>query len=195
MRSPAEIKQAISYLKGKGGRTAEEQVKVLESGMTESQVFNTYVVNVGEENKEEALYFAAREAAQYLAGRLTIEELIPEYETIVPVVEELESADTVTLSVEAFNDLLKRLDDQEHRIKQLEKWTGKKRTASRREPAPLPIGTDINKMLNQNQAASHLGVGKNTLKKYANKGLITGYQHGRYVYYAKTDLDNLKKAM
>lgn len=45
MRSPVEINQAISYLKGKGGRTAEEQIKVLEAQMSESQVFNAYVVN------------------------------------------------------------------------------------------------------------------------------------------------------
>ena len=195
MRSPAEINQAISYLKGKGGKAAEEQIKVLEAQMSESQVFNAYVVNVGEANKDEALYFAAREAAQYLSGIIEIEDLIPEYETIVPVpvvTKELK-ADTITVDSKVLNALLQRLDDQEKRIKQLEKWTGKKRTASRREPAPLPIGADINKMLNQRQACAYARIGKNTLKKYADKGFITGYQYGRNVYYAKADLDNLKK--
>ena len=193
MRSPVEINQAISYLKGKGGRTAEEQIKVLEAQMSESQVFNAYVVNVGEESKDEALYFAAREAAQYLSGIIEIEDLIPEYETIVPVVVTELKADTISVDSKVLNALLKRLDDQEKRIKQLEAWTGKKRTASRREPAPLPIGADINKMLNQRQACAYAGIGKNTLKKYADKGFIAGYQHLRNVYYFKADLDNLKK--
>lgn len=196
MRSPAEINQAISYLKGKGGRIAEEQIRVLSKQMTESQVFQTYVVNVGEENKDEALYFATREAAQYLAGKLTIEELIPGYETVVPV-EDVTIAgrvvsDTMTLSLDDFKTLLKRLDDQEQRIRQLEKWTGKKRTAYRRDRDPMPIGVDQKNMLNQRTACTYLGIGKNTIKKYADMGLLSAYQYGRYVYYSKKELERLK---
>lgn len=196
MRSPAEINQAISYLKGKGGRIAEEQIRVLSKQMTESQVFQTYVVNVGEENKDEALYFATREAAQYLAGKLTIEELIPGYETVVPVGDVTIAgrivSDTMTLSLDDFKTLLKRLDDQEQRIRQLEKWTGKKRTAYRRDRDPMPIGVDQKNMLNQRTACTYLGIGKNTIKKYADMGLLNAYQYGRYVYYSKKELERLK---
>jgi len=190
MRSPSEIKQAISYLKGKGGRTAEEQIKVLKANMTESQVFHAYVVNVSEDNKDESLYFAAREAAQYLAGRLTIEELIPEYETVTPVKSGSEQTTGITMSEEAFATLMKRLDEQEKRIRQLESWVNPVR-----EARPLPPGTGINDMYNQAAARKYLGISRDRIKRYIKIGMLKAYLYGRNVYYSKSDVEKLKSEM
>ncbi|MFA6727372.1 MAG: helix-turn-helix domain-containing protein [Prevotella sp.] len=189
MRSSSEINQAISYLKGKGNRIAKEQAKVLAKQMTESQVFEIYVANAGE-NKDEAVYFATREAAQYLSGKITIEELIPDHADITPV--PVEDSNGISMSNEDFKALLARIDALESRVHQLESWTGKKRKAARREPAPMPIGFDKKDMLNQRSACTYLGVSKTTIKKYANMGLLRAYQYGRYVCYLKKEVDKLK---
>jgi len=187
MRSPSEINQAISYLKDKGGQIAAEQIKVISTKMTESQVFKTYVVNVGEENKDEALYFAAREAAQYIAGKLAIEDLIPDYKAIIPVVQDVtEKANTITLSKEEFDTLMKRFDDQEQRILKLEK-----RIKSDREILPKPFAAK--NMINQRQACALLGIGLNVVKRYCKEGLLTPCVYGRNVYYLKKEVEQLKK--
>ncbi len=185
MRSLSEINQTISYLKGKGGRIAEEQIKVISAKMTESQVFQTYVVNVGEENKDEALYFATREAAQYLSGKIDIEGLIPDYCDIIPL-ETTTVPNSITITKEEFNSLLKRIEEQGQRILKLEK-----RIKSDREILPKPFAAK--NMINQRQACALLGIGLNVVKRYCKEGLLTPCVYGRNVYYLKKEVEQLKE--
>lgn len=184
MRTNSEIKQAISCLNTKGDRTAAEQINVLHARMTESKVFQAYVVNVGEDNRDEAMYYACRDAAQFLSGTLSLCELTGmSAEECASVQEVNMPADIITLSREDYDTLIAR-------IERLEKWTGFKRKeeAGSLVPKPLPLNMDITKLMSQNEACKLLRCGKNTIKRYASRGLIRSYKKGKNTYYIRQEL-------
>ena len=63
MRTKNEIKQAVAILTRKADRLSLVQAEVLQGSMTEQQVFQKYVMEVAEENRDEEMFFAARDAA------------------------------------------------------------------------------------------------------------------------------------
>ena len=68
MRTKNEIKQAVAILTRKADRLSLVQAEVLQGSMTEQQVFQKYVMEVAEENRDEEMFFAARDAARFSAG-------------------------------------------------------------------------------------------------------------------------------
>ena len=175
MRTKNEIKQAVAILTRKADRLSLVQAEVLQGSMTEQQVFQKYVMEVAEENRDEEMFFAARDAARFSAGHIGLEELIPDVQSMTAadfaaagalgVVDE--ESDTIMLSRKEFNRLLAR-------IERLEQWTGLRRKAAPGDctPLPLPEDADMDDLMKQNEACRYLSCGKNTIKGYASRGLV-----------------------
>ena len=114
MRTKNEINQAVAILTRKADRLSLVQAEVLQGSMTEQQVFQKYVMEVAEENRDEVVFFAARDAARFSAGHIGLEELIPDVQNMTAadfaaagalgVVDE--ESDTIMLSRKEFNCLL-----------------------------------------------------------------------------------------
>lgn len=183
MRTKQEIGLALDLLDEYGGKYKEAQANVLHDRMTESQVFDTYVSNYPGDQRNEALYFAVRDAAQYLSGKLTLQELIPNLpdgrmEDLMRQKEEA-AEETVRVSLKDFRNLLKRVERLERRLglrAEINKATRKDTTGA---PSDL---------ISQAEACRLLGCGKSTIKRWADKGLVTGYLKGKSVCYSKRGL-------
>ena len=122
MRTRQEIQTALHLLDQYGGEHKDAQTDVLHNRMTESQVFDTYVSTAPGDERNEARFFAARDAAQYVSGRLTLEELIPDlpdgvWENLMRQKEEYEAEETTaTVSLKDYRNLLKRVERLERRL-------------------------------------------------------------------------------
>ena len=188
MRKQQEINRAAAILRKKGDRISVAQAEVLEKRRTETQLFKEFVMSVGEEKKDEQFFYALRDAARYAAGGMELEDLIPDADKY-PVDEQAGTdAGSVTLSRKEYNDLLLR-------IERLEQWIGLSRKPATLKPVEMPEGMDMTGMLKQNEACQYLNCGKNTIKKWAAKGLVHAWQKGKYVYYSKKELDKKMKRL
>lgn len=149
-------------------------------------------MEVAEENRDEEMFFAARDAARFSAGHIGLEELIPDVQNMTAadfaaigtlgVVDE--EGDTIMLSRKEFNRLLARIERLEH-------WTGLRRKAAPGDctPLPLPEDADMDDLMKQNEACRYLSCGKNTIKGYASRGLVHCYRKGKFTYYSRRELD------
>lgn len=178
MRKQSEINRAIEHLKSYNDAASRIQVEVLEMKRSESWVFNRYVRDVPEDERNETLFYAARDAAQFLAGKIGISSICPDLEDGPEEEQELE--ETITLSLSEYKKLLRRLDRVERR---LGLRVGDVAPAPRKDISEAP-----DDLIGQADACRLIGCGKTTIKRWANKGLITGYQKGRSVYYSRREL-------
>ena len=178
MRKQSEINRAIEHLKSYNDAASRIQVEVLEMKRSESWVFNRYVRDVPEDERNETLFYAARDAAQFLAGKIGISSICPDLEDGPEEEQELE--ETITLSLSEYKKLLLRLDRVERR---LGLRVGDVAPAPRKDISEAP-----DDLIGQADACRLIGCGKTTIKRWANKGLITGYQKGRSVYYSRREL-------
>lgn len=176
MRKQSEINRAIGHLKACNDNVSRIQLEVLETKRSESWVFNRYVRDVPEDERNETLFYAARDAAQFLAGKIGISAICPdlEYET------EEEEEETITLSLEEYKKLLLRLERVERR---LGLRVGDVAPAPRKDFSEAP-----DDLIGQADACRLIGCAKTTIKQWANKGLITRYQKGYNVYYSRREL-------
>ena len=142
---------------------------------SETWVFNQYVRDVPEDERNETLFYAARDAAQFLAGKIGISSICPDLED-----EPEEEEETITLSLSEYKKLLRRLDRVERR---LGLRVGSLEKVPRKDISEAP-----DDLIGQADACRLIGCGKTTIKRWANKGLITGYQKGRSVYYSRREL-------
>lgn len=195
MRTKQEIKQAVAILNRQDDPLSRVQVEVLQGGMTEKQVFMKYVIDIPDADRDEAAFFAARDAARFTAGHIGLEELVPDLssmtETADPDAVTETGNDTVTLPRREFEQLLAR-------IERLEQWTGLRRKAATGSivPGTLPANADMKDLMKQNEACRYLSCSKNTIKGYASRGLIHSYRQGRFTYYSRKEIDkNIKGAM
>ena len=94
--------------------------------------------------------------------------------------EEEEEEETITLSLSEYKKLLRRLDRVERR---LGLRVGSLEKVPRKDISEAP-----DDLIGQAHACRLIGCGKTTIKRWANKGLITGYQKGRSVYYSRREL-------
>ena len=112
MRKQSEINRAIAYLEERNyDPICRIQREVLEEKRSESWVFNRYVRDVPEDERNETLFYAARDAAQFLAGKIGISSICPDLED-----EPEEEEETITLSLSEYKKLLRRLDRVERRL-------------------------------------------------------------------------------
>ena len=177
MRKQSEINRAIEHLKSYNDAASRIQMEILETKRSESWVFNQYVRDVLEDERNETLFYAARDAAQFLAGKIGISAICPDLEDDP---EEKEPEETITLSLSEYKQLL-------HRIERVERRLGLR--VGSVSPAPRKdISEAPDDLIGQADACRLIGCGKSTIKRWANKGLITGYQKGRSVYYSRRAL-------
>lgn len=176
MRKQSEINRAIGHLKACNDNVSRIQLEVLETKRSESWVFNRYVRDVPEDERNETLFYAARDAAQFLAGKIGISAICPDLEDET----EEEEEETITLSISEYKKLLRRLDRVERR---LGLRVGSLEKVPRKDISEAP-----DDLIGQADACRLIGCGKTTIKRWANKGLITGYQKGRSVYYSRREL-------
>ena len=178
MRKKSEIKRAIEALRQKCDHISQAKLQVLEGARSEQWVFNNYVKIPDEERDEEA-FFAARDAAQFVAGKIGISAICPELED-----EPEEDEETITLSRSEYEKLLKRLERVERRL-----GLRSQINIESRKPISMANATDL---INQAEACKYIGCGKSTIKRWADKGLIAGYTKGQQVFYSKSELDKSK---
>lgn len=179
MRKQSEINRAIAYLEERNyDPICRIQREVLEEKRSESWVFNRYVRDVPEDDQNETLFYAARDAAMFLSGKIGISSICPDQEDGPEEEQELE--ETITLSLSEYKKLLLRLDRVERR---LGLRVGDVAPAPRKDISEAP-----DELIGQADACRLIGCGKTTIKRWANKGLITGYQKGRSVYYSRREL-------
>lgn len=188
MRTNREISRAAALLRRKGNRTSLIQAEVIEKRLTEKAVFELYVTNVPAEKKDEAAFFAARDAARYVAGNITLEELVPDMditsrqaESDTPGLDMLDE-DRIVVSKRMLYNLLSRVNRLELKVG-IRKTTMKvnRKKATGNEPEDL---------ISQAEVVRLLGCGKSTVKRWADRGYITGYQKDGHVSYSKKEIRN-----
>jgi len=206
MRTNVEIDQAIGLLRMNENPFSEDQIDVLVNRMSEGDVFKNYAI-VPEDVFNSEKYYACRDAAKYLNGSLSLGDLVDMSEEKISEVlmrpavnhwvlpegakicfsevgeKEDELEPFISISMQAYGELLAR-------IERLEKWTCLHRKAEKGniKPKALPSNLDLSKMVSQNEACKLLKCGKNTIKRYASRGLIKSYKNGRYTYYVRQEL-------
>lgn len=178
MRKKSEIKRAIEALRQKCDHISQAKLQVLEGARSEQWVFNNYV-KIPEEERDEEAFFAARDAAQFVAGKIGISAICPELED-----EPEEDEETITLSRSEYEKLLKRLERVERR---LGLRVGTVEKAERKDISEAP-----DDLIPQVEACRYIGCGKSTIKRWADRGLITGYVKGRSIMYSRKELDKSK---
>lgn len=176
MRKQAEINRAIAALKQDDNPLTRAQIEVLEGRHSETWVFDHYIRNGAGTDQEEMLYCAARDAAQYLNGKISLCALCPNLDDEP----EPEDPDTITLSREEYNDILKRLNRLERR---LGLRVGSVEKAPRKDISEAP-----DDLMTQAEACRYIGCGKTTIKRWADRGHITGYRTGRSIQYSRREL-------
>jgi len=77
MKRKEEVQCLIDALSAMPSKENDARRQVLELNMTEKQVFDEYVKNIGMEDRDENVYYAARDAARYLAGQLEATDIVP----------------------------------------------------------------------------------------------------------------------
>lgn len=191
MRTKQEINRAIAVLNHKTDRLSLVMAEVLQARMTEQQVFEKYVLHISEPDRDEAVFFAARDAARFSAGHIGLEELIPDVQTMTAadfnmvgalgVVDE--ESDTMLLSRKEFNKLLARIEQLEEKIERLCKQRSRE-IAYKQTPS-----ADKDDFIIQDAACKYIGCSKVTIHSWTRKGLVKGYRKGAHVYYSKSELD------
>lgn len=136
-------------------------------------------MKIPDEERDEEAFFAARDAAQFVAGKIGISAICPELED-----EPEEDEETITLSRSEYEKLLKRLERVERRL-----GLRSQINIESRKPISMANATDL---INQAEACKYIGCGKSTIKRWADKGLIAGYTKGQQVFYSKSELDKSK---
>lgn len=179
MRKKSEIKRAIEALRQKCDHISQAKLQVLEGVRSEQWVFDNYV-KIPEEERDEEAFFAARDAAQFVAGKIGISAICPELEDSPEDVDE----DTITLSRSEYDKLLKRLERVERR---LGLRVGSVEKVERKDISEAP-----DDLIPQVEACRYIGCGKSTIKRWADRGLITGYVKGRSIMYSRKELDKSK---
>ena len=192
IRTKQEIKQAVAILEHKADSLSMVMAEVLQEGMTEQQVFQKYVMDVADADRDESVFFAARDAARFRAGHIGLEELIPDAQSMnaadfnaagaLGIVDE--ENDTILLSRKDFNKLLAR-------IKRLEKQVGflcekyEKELVYYQSP-----NLEKDDFMIQEDAFKYIGCSKATINSWTKKGFVKGYRKGTRVYYSKSELDS-----
>lgn len=170
--STKQIQKALAYLKDKDDAISAAQYNTLLNRMNESQVFSTYMASLPEEERNEDVYYAARDAARFLAGKLPLSAVIPDAEDDD---NDTEDDDTVTIKRRQLEDILKRLD-------RLEKRVGISRESKPFHKAPDDIMTI-------EEAAAWAGCGERTIRRWAQKGCFTSYRKSGRYYFSKSEIE------
>lgn len=180
MRKQKEINRALAVLDRRRDETSRLQADILRNKRTETWVFDQYVRCVSEENRDEALFYAARDAALYLAGKIELQALVPDMDE-----GEVTDAGKINemipgVSREMFDALARHVAWLERQVRSLQTacWIASKKAAGEQ--------TDLIPRL---EAIRYVGCSHLLLKQWANRQVVTAYRKGNRVYYSREELD------
>ena len=171
--SNKHIQKVLAYLKDKDDAISAAQYNTLLNRMNESQVFSTYMASLPEEERNEDVYYAARDAARFLAGKLPLSAVIPDSDDD----NETEVDDTVTIKRSQLEDILKRLE-------RLEKKVGIRKV----DRIAILAHKTPDDLISRLEAIKWIGCGKSTIKRWSLSGAITQYTSGGNIYYSKSEI-------
>lgn len=172
--SNKQIQKALAYLKDKDDVISAAQYNTLLNRMNESQVFSTYMASLPDEERNEDVYYAARDAARFLAGKLPLSAIIPLAEDDD---NDTEDDDTVTIKRSQLEDILKRLE-------RLEKKVGIRKV----DRIAMVANKAPDDLISRLEAIKWIGCGKSTIRRWALSGAITQYTSGGNIYYSKSEI-------
>lgn len=182
MRKNKDISLAIAILKKKGGKLSLIQIEVLENRHNEIWVFEHYVRDVENENRDEAVYCAARDAAMFLAGKIEVGDLIPDMNQY-PVTEK-------DLKEQTDKDRIKALENRLCELERLVEFLSQKINLTVRDE-------DLGYMTSK-EVVDYIGCPVSLMRTWRKKGVLPYYQRASRVFYHKKDIDNnitIKKYM
>lgn len=182
MRKNKDISLAIAVLKKKGGKLSLIQIEVLENRHNEIWVFEHYVRDVENENRDEAVYCAARDAAMFLAGKIEVGDLIPDMNQY-PVTEK-------DLKEQTDKDRIKALENRLCELERLVDFLSQKINLTVRDE-------DLGYMTSK-EVVDYIGCPVSLMRTWRKKGVLPYYQRASRVFYHKKDIDNnitIKKYM
>lgn len=174
--STKHIQKVMAYLKDKDDAISRAQYNTLLNRMNESQVFSTYMSSLPEEERNEDVYYAARDAARFLAGKLPLSAMIPDSD------EDDENDDDneiIPVKRKDLENILKRLERLEIRMG----LRTRKKTGGMKDMAEAPED-----LICQAEAIKYIGCGKSTLKRWVQDSLMPAYTDGRRVFYSKEEI-------
>ena len=177
MRTQSELDEALLALADVGTPEANAQWEVIEGRRTETWVFNKYVRDVPDDQKNESLFYAARDAALFVAGKLDFEML-----ATVSEVDETDNRPQAHFSKEFLEALLHRIERLETQVRILK---GMKQKRSYKGATDY----EGNDFMTQTEAYKYIGCAQCTVIKWTNKGMLKAYRKGNHLYYKKSELD------
>lgn len=177
MKKPStkQIQKVLAHLKDKDDAISAAQYNTLLNRMNETQAFVAYMVSLPEEERNEDMYYAARDAARFLAGKLPLSAMIQESDDEENETEKDDTA-TVTIKCNVLRNILRRLDRLEKEVG----ITGFERIAY----------ADINSddLIPRIEAIKWIGCGKSTIRRWVKSGAITKYISDGNIYYSKSEI-------
>lgn len=185
MRKSQEIEKAIAILEEKGDKLSKVQIDILKNRRNEVWVFEHFVRESSNENRDEAAYCAARDAAKYLNGKLELEELIPNSGNCIAATE------VSTGRLPSPNEMWKMIQELSSRVNRLERII--KQGQEFKVCTPDFRGEeefDESEYMLQAVAYKYIGCSLTTLKSWKKKGVVPFYRKGGRIYFKKSDIDN-----
>lgn len=179
MRTKQEINEALEILYARGDKNSMLQADVLENKYSEREIFQKMVLDVLQENRDEAAFFAARDAGMFLEGKLGMEEFLSVEQTKK---EDEQVMPEISISIDYLLALTTRVDRLEKQVRFLQ---------DRKNRSTYKHSADANKhdYLTQTQAYKYIGCSQLTLIRWTKEGNVKGYRKGGHVYYSQSELD------
>lgn len=186
MRKKQEVERTVEILRHKGDYLSLIAAETLYGSMTEQQVFQKYVMNVAEADRDEDVFFAARDAARYLAGHIGLEDLIPDVELIPGEVirttlkpKPVKYDELITLPRKEFMALLRR-------VEKLERMVGINNNPQKVQPE-----IDMTDMMTLSEAAIYLRKRPSTINTLVKNCMLRVYHRDNCTYYSKSEIDRI----
>jgi len=181
MRRKEDIQCLIEALSSTPNKENDARRTVLEMNLTESQVFNEWVKNIGMEERDENVYYAARDAARYLNGQLEATDIVPDI--VLPSAEYDIDEDVISISVKDFNALVER-------VAKLEKIM---ETFSHNESRVKKPNKDD--LISIGEATRLYNVNYKTFLRWIQNGWLSAVDKGKYHFVSVHEIESNPKLM
>lgn len=183
MRTEKELDEALSLLDENWNENSRVQADIIMNHRTEEWVFEHYVRGVSEEDRNEDLYFAARDAARFVAGKIQIDELV----TV-----KADKQDIPETALQESGELLvpsALLRELQNRIERLEIQVRILKGYRQRRSYQRAMSYEENDFITQTEAYHYIGCSQSTIIKWTRKGMLKGYRKGQHLFYKRSELD------
>ena len=175
MRTTKELKDALMRL-GQLPETPERKIQqeVIRFRQTEKTVFTNHVMKVPESERNESVFYAARDAAQFVAGKIGLDVLLG---TDAPEADDMPEDDTeeVTVSRAYLEEMERRIERLELRLLKI-------------EGIKSLVRDEQTERLSTAEACYYIGCSRDTLMRWTKEGQVKSEQQGRYYYYPASEL-------